>query len=178
MGAATRNHRACRILICIRACGQRYSQRVTEIRFGYAPLIPTASPKPRFSVSGKPNFAVRDSRGQKWRCRSNVVAETQIDRGTVGELIGPEPHSFARSSPTSRQDNHGKQTPDDLDGCPTSSTTQSGATGDSPFVKSPRVVGRTRTMFHNTLALMRHKRRARCLVQLTPLVGSYGMSAA
>src|SRR5712671_4105627 len=90
MGAATRNHRACRILICIRACGQRYSQRVTEIRFGYAPLIPTASPKPRFSVSGKPNFAVRDSRGQKWRCRSNVVAETQIDRGTVGELIGPD----------------------------------------------------------------------------------------
>src|SRR3982075_1597372 len=67
------------------------------------PLIPTASPKPRFSVSGKPNFAVRDSRGQKWRCRSNVVAETQIDRGTVGELIGPEPHSFARSSPPRRQ---------------------------------------------------------------------------
>src|SRR5712672_1331008 len=138
MGAATRNHRACCILICIRACGQRYSQRVTEIRFGYAPLIPTASPKPQFSVSGKPNFAVRDSRGQKWRCRSNVVAETQIDRGTVGELIGPEPHSFARSSPTSRQDNHGKQTPDDLDGCPTSSTTQSGRNWRFPLCEIPQ----------------------------------------
>src|SRR6266850_1570023 len=43
----------------------------------------------------------------------------------------------ARSSPTSCQDDHGKQqTPDDLDGCPT------------------RVAGRTRTMFHNTLVLI------------------------
>src|SRR5712672_4680280 len=133
MGAATRNHRACRILICIRACGQRYSQRVTEIRFGYAPPHSDGISKTTVLCSGKPNFAVRDSRGQKWRCRSNVVAETQIDRGSVGELIGPEPHSFARSSPTSRQDNHGKQTPDDLDGYPTSSTTHSGATGDSPL---------------------------------------------
>src|SRR5882672_5863565 len=94
MGAATRNPWTC--LGLIPACGRRQSQLIHGLAKRRTPTlicIPTASPQPRFSVSGKPNFAIRDRRGKNGGVNRRPSAETQTDRGAplwgAGRL---EPH--------------------------------------------------------------------------------------
>ena len=102
--------------------------------------IPTASPATAILCFRETKFCGQRKRVQKWRCPSN--ARRPRPKSIVSDGWAGRPRTaflknlVARWGPTNCQDNHGKQqTPDNPDGCPT------------------RVVGRTPTMFHNTLVV-------------------------
>ena len=143
-----------RILIHIPACGRRYNRNVNhDTRIGETS---DARPHPHSNgvsatpilFSGKPNFAVRDRRGKNGRCRSNVLRQRPKLSGAPFWGAGRTNSLVAGSSPTS-------------------STTHSRATGDSPFVEMPINSGPLRARvpvfdkvswsdtptFHNTLVV-------------------------